>query len=120
MKPEEAFNHVKALWPQTETIKKKGIGWSALSIDKTEIAHGNGEKVDWTPEVTEWPLLPKWEAPIIPYDTGKVCEFSDDGNIWIESCLIGYNSMKAFLWMSTSGNYAKCRINRKLYPLEIK
>ena len=121
--PEQAFAHVKALWPCAERLRltTTGITW-AYEADGVPYKALRYVEIDWPKGVTEWPLQPKWETPVLPFDWGKECEFSDDGDAFEQSTLSQYaknDESDKYVWCSASRYYAFCRIDRNRYPVPL-
>jgi len=119
--PQEAFEHVKALWPDTVSIRLHNHG-NTLLIDNQSLLMHLELKFDWPPGITEWPPQPKWEEPVLPDDWGKLCELSHDSITWQTEKLAGFtklNDRDERLWRNTEGRWFKyCRIDRNKYPRE--
>lgn len=83
MNVEEAWEHVRALWPDA-THMTKFVMENNFSITS----------IDWPEGVTQWPPKepePAYETPRILEHWGLECEFRDDENdVWVISTLRGY------------------------------
>jgi len=71
----------------------------------------------WFARIGDVPELPvmerKYREPVLPQDWGKWCEFSDDGDKWLQDRLMGYGAnltSKCFPWVSTGSTYNFARI----------
>lgn len=117
--PEQAFEACKALWPETERIfcnrmvvvNKHGLGICALTT----------VNIDWPEGVTEWPPQSLWEEPVLPFDSGKECEVSDDNRHWMLNTVRGFDCRHDYKWKAGNGGlFRYCRIDRNRYPLPEK
>ena len=63
-----------------------------------------GEYVWWP--FARVPILPgdEWETPQLPRDYGKVCEFSDDSEMWHDRWMLGqWNRNEQYPWRTVDG-----------------
>jgi hypothetical protein len=108
--PEQAWVHVKALWPDAEYIRK---GCQKLSTDGVyrgrdidsfiPLHHCN---IDWPEGVTQWPPNEEWRDAVVPTigkfeDWGLPCRVRDsESDPWFKSKILGYDeSFESSPWM---------------------
>ena len=64
-------------------------------------------------EPAKEPPEPEYRAPVLPWDAGKVCEFSMTGKDWYEGMIVGFQGDNKHPWMSSNlGRWNFARIKK--------
>lgn len=75
--PQQAFEHLTALWPDTAEIRKHNHG-DTLLIAEDGLPDRLQLKIDWPEGVDRWPMPElKWRDARMPEDYGKAARFSN-------------------------------------------
>ena len=114
--PEEAWSHVKALWPDAEYIRKRDdtirddLVYRGPSLGKSPRLVGC--EIDWPPGIYRYPPKEEWRDAEMPRDWGKEVRFSDDKRRWNEGKLCGFlESVERYPWLDELGAvYTYCQV----------
>jgi hypothetical protein len=107
--PEEAWEHVKALWPDADCISRRNETTyfdCAVYVGNTQLPL-SFINIDWPEGVTRWPPPEsKWRHAEMPRDYGKPCEVSDDGTEWTPAIICGYMpNDRSYPWLTETRTF---------------
>lgn len=120
--PEQAWEHVKALWPEAARIRK-------VAERQAEIEGKGGFQtftdsiIDWPEGVDRWPMVEAkvaYREPTIA-DWNQECEFSDDEKTWETHKLWGFvnkdeDADLRFFGGISWWSYARIRVTPEVAP----
>jgi hypothetical protein len=116
--PEQAWSHVKALWPNATCMEKFAM------INNFSIT-----SIDWPEGVDRYPPKEEWRDAVWPDDWNKPCRYKRiKADNWQDGYIVGNDDSK-IPWIITPGRsqlhwseYCQVRVteDKKLNPLDYK
>lgn len=102
--PAEAWEHVRALWPDANHIAKEGESFG-LRIGKAWGQSPEGlVAIDWPSGVDRWPPIEKPRRPAkMPEDFGRRAWFRDyETDLWQDGWVCGFCNTERHQWVDSS------------------
>ena len=98
--PAEYYGHVKALFPDLESISKGRDGYVSCHF-KTH-SFSMSKICVWPEGVDRWPPVEEWRDAVMPQDWGKPCRHRDNNESWKEGVLVGESVVrnKVYRWIT--------------------
>jgi hypothetical protein len=112
--PEKAWEHVKALWPDAECIRKR-MGDTIVNCVVYILEYQIPLQlvmVDWPDGFNRYPPKEEWRDAVWPQDWGKEARFRDgESYSWQNGVLCGMIPKRHFKWFAADkGMFVHCQV----------